>query len=143
MPYLPARTTISKVYQIIPLIFCLNPNVAKVGGHQSPGVKGEAVVAYCDPLTTQNLKTSGFPRCFQGKQHGKIDPILRVHRWRYPRTLSVARILTITTDPYLPLALLFMRLRGLDSENNSAPGKEEQEQPIVKSVSVTDEVLRR
>ena len=40
---------------------CINPNVAKVGGLQSQGVKGEAVVAYCDPLTTQDLKSSGFP----------------------------------------------------------------------------------
>jgi diadenosine tetraphosphate (Ap4A) HIT family hydrolase len=38
-----------------------NLNVAKVGGLQSQGVKAEAVVAYCDPLTTQNLKSSGFP----------------------------------------------------------------------------------
>ena len=37
------------------------PNVAKVGGLQSQGVKGEAVVAYRNPLTTQNLKSSGFP----------------------------------------------------------------------------------
>jgi hypothetical protein len=37
------------------------PNVAKVGGLQSQGVKGEAVVAYRDPLTTQDLKFSGFP----------------------------------------------------------------------------------
>ena len=39
----------------------LYPNAAKVGGLQSQGVKGEAVVAYCDPLTTQDLKSSGFP----------------------------------------------------------------------------------
>ena len=39
----------------------LNLNVAKVGGLQSQGVKDEAVVAYCDPLTTQDLKSSGFP----------------------------------------------------------------------------------
>jgi hypothetical protein len=38
-----------------------NPNVAKVGGLQSQGVRGEAVVAYRDPLTTQDLKSSGFP----------------------------------------------------------------------------------
>jgi diadenosine tetraphosphate (Ap4A) HIT family hydrolase len=38
-----------------------NLNVAKVGGLQSPGVKAEAVVAYCDPLTTQDLNSSGFP----------------------------------------------------------------------------------
>jgi hypothetical protein len=37
------------------------PVGAKVGGLQSPGVKGEIVVGYLDPLTTQDLKSSGFP----------------------------------------------------------------------------------
>jgi hypothetical protein len=37
------------------------PNVSKAGGLQSPGVKGEAVVGYRDPLKTQDLKFSGFP----------------------------------------------------------------------------------
>ena len=32
------------------------PNVAKVGGLQSQGVKGTAVVIYRKPLTTQDLK---------------------------------------------------------------------------------------
>jgi hypothetical protein len=35
--------------------------VAKAGGLQSQGVKGEAVVCYRNPLTTQDLKSSGFP----------------------------------------------------------------------------------
>ena len=39
----------------------MNPNVAKAGGLQSQGVKGEVVVFYLDPLTTQDLKSSGFP----------------------------------------------------------------------------------
>jgi len=39
----------------------LNPNVAKAGGLQSQGVKGEAVIGYCDPLTTRDLKSSSFP----------------------------------------------------------------------------------
>ena len=39
----------------------LYPNVAKVGGLQSQDVKGEVVVSYFDPLTTQDLKFSGFP----------------------------------------------------------------------------------
>jgi len=39
----------------------VNPNVAKVGGLQRQGVKGEAVVAYRESLTTQDLKFSGFP----------------------------------------------------------------------------------
>jgi hypothetical protein len=38
-----------------------NPNVAKAGGLQSQGVKVEIVVGYIDPLTTQDLKSSGFP----------------------------------------------------------------------------------
>ena len=37
------------------------PNVAKAGGLQSQGVKGEAVIYYRNPLTTQDLKSSGFP----------------------------------------------------------------------------------
>jgi hypothetical protein len=37
------------------------PNVAKAGGLQSQGVKGEAVIGYRKPLTTQDLKSSGFP----------------------------------------------------------------------------------
>ena len=46
---------------IHPVTTTINPNVAKVGGLQSQGVKGEAVVAYRNPLTTQDLKSSGFP----------------------------------------------------------------------------------
>ena len=38
-----------------------NPNVANVGGLQIQGVKGEVVVLYFEPLTTQNLKFSGVP----------------------------------------------------------------------------------
>ena len=58
-------------------------NVAKVGGLQSQGVKGDAVVGYREPLTTQDLKSSGFPggplpRGPKGQQHGKIDPILKL-----------------------------------------------------------------
>jgi hypothetical protein len=37
------------------------PNVAKVGGLQSQGVKGEVVVIYFELLTTQDLEFSGFP----------------------------------------------------------------------------------
>ena len=40
---------------------CLYPIVAKAGGGQSQGVKGEAVVIYCDPLVTKDLGASGFP----------------------------------------------------------------------------------
>ena len=39
----------------------VNPNVAKAGGLQSQGVKVEIVVGYIDPLTTQDLESSGFP----------------------------------------------------------------------------------
>ena len=56
----------------------INPNVAKVGGLQSQGVKGEAVVAYRDPLTTQDLKSSGFPEgetTWQNRPHPLDTPI--------------------------------------------------------------------
>jgi hypothetical protein len=39
----------------------INPNVANVGGLQIPGVKGDVVVLYFEPLTTQKLKSSGVP----------------------------------------------------------------------------------
>ena len=39
----------------------VDPNVAKAGGLQSQGVKGEDVVVYLESLTTQDLKFSGFP----------------------------------------------------------------------------------
>ena len=39
----------------------LYSDVAKEGELQSQGVKGEAVVAYRNPLTTLDLKFSGFP----------------------------------------------------------------------------------
>jgi len=42
----------------------LNPNVAKARGLQSQGVKGEVVVVYLESLTTQDLKSSGFPDCW-------------------------------------------------------------------------------
>ncbi len=50
------------------------PNVAKVGGLQSQGVKGEIVVGYLDPLTTQDLKSSGFPHVFRVKNMAKSTP---------------------------------------------------------------------
>jgi hypothetical protein len=37
------------------------PYVAKAGGLQSQGVKDEVVVIYLESLTTQDLKSSGFP----------------------------------------------------------------------------------
>jgi len=37
------------------------PIVAKVGGLQSQGAKGEAVVIYCEPIATPDLEFSGFP----------------------------------------------------------------------------------
>jgi hypothetical protein len=45
----------------IRLTGCACPIVAKVGGLQSQGVKGDAVVAYREFLTTKYLKSSGFP----------------------------------------------------------------------------------
>jgi hypothetical protein len=52
-------------FSVLHSIFELNPNVAKAGGLQSPGIKGEAVISYRNPLIPptagQDLKSSGFP----------------------------------------------------------------------------------
>ena len=47
--------------RLSPPLRALYPNVANAGELQSPGVKGEVVVLYFEPLTTQNLKSSGVP----------------------------------------------------------------------------------
>jgi hypothetical protein len=70
------------------------PKVANVGGLQSQGVEGEVVVLYFEPLTTQNLKSSGVPDGLlspgpKGQQHGKIDPILRIHNWGFQKMMLV------------------------------------------------------
>jgi hypothetical protein len=39
----------------------LTPSVAKAGGRQSQGAKGEVVAFYYDPLATPDLVSSGFP----------------------------------------------------------------------------------
>jgi hypothetical protein len=41
--------------------FRINLNVSNVGGLQIQGVMGDVVVLYFEPLTTQNLKSSGVP----------------------------------------------------------------------------------
>jgi hypothetical protein len=49
----------------------------------------------------------------EGKQHGKIDPILGFHQWRYPGICHFARILEIITNHYHTFAVLFMQLGSL------------------------------
>jgi len=52
----------SRITSRLDVVFVIiNPNVAKAGGLQSQGVKGEAVIGYRDPLTTRDLKSSRFP----------------------------------------------------------------------------------
>jgi hypothetical protein len=58
---------------------CIHANVAKAGGLQSPGVKGEAVISYRNPLTTPDLKSSGFPAgltTWQNRLHPSNAPIV-------------------------------------------------------------------
>ena len=55
------RTARPVVDQTVHVSRFVNPNVAKAGGLQSQGVKGEVVAVYRDPFTTQDLKSSGFP----------------------------------------------------------------------------------
>jgi len=62
----PASAGVQKVFLIqlqntSVLWNIVNPNVAKVGGLQSQGAKGEAVVVYRESLTTPDLMSSGFP----------------------------------------------------------------------------------
>ena len=47
------------IFAVLVTPYYVSPNVAKIGGLQSQGVRGEAVVAYRNPLTTQDLKSSG------------------------------------------------------------------------------------
>jgi hypothetical protein len=115
-----------KLAECIPCMLCLTvsfgffnsrqveftPTVQKSEGFRVKASEGEVVVLYFEPSATQNLKSSGFPRCFKGKQHGKIDPILRIHQWRYPRICHFAMILAIIADHYLIFAMLFMQLRA-------------------------------
>ena len=49
----------------------------------------------------------------QGKQHGKIDAILRIHMGEYPENGSTATVLYIITIYYLYFAMLFMQLWDL------------------------------
>ena len=56
----PMKNCETLVYSKIPQP-AINPNVAKVGGLQRQGGKGDAVVYYREPLKTQDLKSSGFP----------------------------------------------------------------------------------
>ena len=59
------------------VIIRVNPIVAKAGGIQSQGAKGEAVVNLLPTLGTQDLEFFGFP---EGQQHGKNRP----HPWNAP-----------------------------------------------------------
>ena len=93
------------------------PTLQKLEGFRVKAPEGEVVVLYFEPSATQNLKSSGFPdgplpRGPKGQQHGKIDPILRIHQWRYPRICHFAMIFAIITDHYLVFAMLFMQQRG-------------------------------
>jgi len=54
-----------------------DPNVAKAEGAADAGVKGEAVVVYADPLTTQQMLYHRLPK---GKQHGCFSGFLDITR---------------------------------------------------------------
>jgi hypothetical protein len=82
----------------------------KPEGFRVKASEDEVVVLYFEPSATQNLKSSGFP---EGEQHGKIDPIPRIHQLRHPRNGHLAIILTMIAEHYLIFGMLFMQLRGL------------------------------
>ena len=64
--------------------------VAKAGGLQGQGGKGEAVVNYRKPLTTQDLAFSGFP---EGKKRGFKNKLL----WNSHQVTSIHRTNSSTT----------------------------------------------
>ena len=84
----------------------MKPKVAKVGGLQSQGFKVEIVVGYIDPLTTRDLKSSGFPAgltTWQNRPH----PLNSLSCWvvaesedqlGYHENCVFAMILAIATD---------------------------------------------
>jgi len=59
-------------------LFGFNPNVAKVGGLQSQGTEGEAVVGYCEASVTPDLESSGFP-LGKNMPFNRYNP--RTHQW--------------------------------------------------------------
>jgi hypothetical protein len=60
--------------------------------------QGIAVGNHSFTLDALTLKPFGFPRCFQGEQHGTIDPILYIHRWGYQKNSRFAMILIVSTN---------------------------------------------
>ena len=44
----------------LPIDFRVYPNVAKAGGRQRQGIKGEDVIVYFEPLITPHLESSRF-----------------------------------------------------------------------------------
>jgi len=99
-------------YGAVLVISGVTPTLQKPEGFRVKASEGEVVVFYFEPSATQDLKSSGFPRCFKGRQHGNIDPILRIHKWRFRRIGRLSVILIINTNYYLLFAMLFMQLRG-------------------------------
>jgi len=59
----------------------------------------------------------------EGKQHGKIDAILRIQLWEYPENVAIATVLYIITTHYLYLAMLFMQLWGKLNTKSSVQKK--------------------
>ena len=43
------------------------------------GVKGEAVVLYCEPLTTKEMRCPP-AKSGKGKQHGDFEGLARIHK---------------------------------------------------------------
>ena len=66
-----------------------------------------------DPPNRRGSNSRLTPTFPKGKQHGKIDPIFRIHQWRYLIICHVVMILAIISNYYLIFGMLFMQLRGL------------------------------
>jgi len=105
---------------IFPLEGLLYPKVAKAGGLQSQGVKGEVVVCYLDPLTTQDLKSSGFPEgetTWENRSHPLNSPLGISRKWCFHRNIgNINKFLAIICH----VVYATMGLTSLDGIKNAS-----------------------
>jgi len=62
----------------------------KASSRKAGASEGEVVPRTRGTSNPQQRRIWRPPAFPPGKQHGKIDPILRIHQWRYPRICHFA-----------------------------------------------------
>ena len=77
-----------------------NADVVKAGGLQSQDVKGEIVVSYLDPLTTQDLKFSGFPDVLGRSSKSEVQRVNNMAKSIFSLELTIREFQKITLIIY-------------------------------------------